>query len=185
MSDHLSCSRIGQIDLESNIGTVYNNESIQNTVKNIDYFLKSTNTDPNKFLVEHIPSYYLFKDSDHAPEEFLVEVAKKSNCHILLDLHNLYVDEINRKTNAEEVIKRIPKDSVKEIHLAGGSWYNGAYLDSHDHDLSKRVLELLEISLERFTPVLVNIEREARFTKLEKVLKDLEKIKNICQKKST
>lgn len=184
VSDHLSCSRIGHIDLESNIGTVYNEQSILNTVQNINYFLKSTNTSSSKFLVEHIPSYYLFKKSNLTPEEFLIEVAKNSKCHILLDLHNLYVDEMNRKINAKEVIKRIPRDSVKEIHLAGGSWHKGAYLDSHDHELPKRVLELLEIALEKFTPILINLEREARFTRLERILKDLEKINNICQKKS-
>lgn len=185
ISDHLSCSRIGQVDLESNIGTVYNKESVANTVQNINYFLQTTRADPEIFLIEHIPAYYLFKESDLSPEEFMLKVIKRSRCHVLLDLHNLYVDEINRGTNAEEIIKSIPKEAVKEIHLAGGSWSNGAYLDSHDHDLSDRVFELLKVALDRFDPILINLERESRFSKLENVLMDLERIKKLCQIKKS
>ncbi len=184
VSDHLSCSRQGVIDLESNIGTVYNKESIKNTVRNIAYFLKNSKVDENKFLVEHIPSYYLFNDSEQLPEEFLLEIVSKSHCGLLLDLHNLYVDEINRGIDGAKVIESFPADSVKEIHLAGGSWVNKAYIDSHDNDIPERVFELLRIALNKFKPLLINLERESRFIKLENVLKDLERIKNICEKTS-
>ena len=184
VSDHLSCSRHGIIDLESNIGTIYNQESVSNTVRNIRYFIQTTNVDKKIFLVEHIPSYYLFKESDHLPEAFLNDVIKKSHCGLLLDLHNLYVDEINRGIDAEKVIESLPAESVKEIHLAGGSWINKAYLDSHDNDISSRVFELLAIALKKFSPRLINLERESRFTNLENVLTDLEKINNICKKVS-
>ncbi len=182
ISDHLSCSRMGNVDLESNIGTLYNQESVTNTVKNIKYFTETTNTDPKKFLVEHIPTYYMFKDSEQEPEAFVRNVIKKSHCGLLLDLHNMYVDELNRGIDAEKIIEALPAEAVKEIHLAGGSWMNKAYLDTHDHDISERVFHLLAIAMKKFNPMLINLERESRFTELENVLSDLEKIKNICKK---
>ncbi len=184
VSDHLSCSRQGVIDLESNIGTIYNKESIKNSVQNIAYFIKNSKVDKNKFLVEHIPSYYLFTDSEQLPEEFLIEIVSKSHCGLLLDLHNLYVDEINRGIDGAKVIESLPADSVKEIHLAGGAWINKAYVDSHDNDISERVFELLRIALNKFKPHLINLERESRFIRLKNVLKDLERINNICEKTS-
>ena len=180
VSDHLSCSFQDDIDLESNIGTIYNKTSVELTASNIKTFLRETRTQKANFLIEHIPNYYQFNESTMSPEEFCLAVLKKSGCGLLLDLHNLYVDEINRKVDAIDIIQSIPPNEVKEIHLAGGHWSGNAYLDTHDQDLPKRVLELLEVALDRFQPKIINLEREANFHQLETVLEDLERVRNVC-----
>jgi uncharacterized protein (UPF0276 family) len=180
VSDHLSCSVIESFDLESNIGTVYNPVSVDLTCANIRKLTQICGVPTKRFLVEHIPAYYQFKDSSLTPEEFCLRVLEKAGCGFLLDLHNLYTDELNRKTDAIEFLNRIPVDSVVEIHLAGGSWSGGAYLDNHDQNLPERVFELLEIALRRFNPLWINLEREGNFAHLEDVLEDLERIRSLC-----
>jgi uncharacterized protein (UPF0276 family) len=99
------------------------------------------------FLLEN-PAHY-FSDIPSDPEigdeiGLLHAVSKGSGCHLLLDLHNLYCNAINHKFDAREAIDRMPLDRVLEIHVAGGSWRDGFWMDAHNGRVPEPVWELLE-----------------------------------------
>jgi uncharacterized protein (UPF0276 family) len=94
---------------------------------------------------------YFKRRSDEIPDgEFFRAVAESADCGILLDLHNLYANEINGRQPVEEFLAAIPLERVWEVHLAGGMVRDGYYLDSHSgavedklFDLSKRIIARL------------------------------------------
>jgi uncharacterized protein (UPF0276 family) len=102
------------------------------------------------FLLEN-PAHY-FADLPADPEigneyGFLAAFTKKSDCYLLLDLHNLYCNAINHHFDAREVIDTLPLDRVIEIHVAGGSWRDGFWMDAHDGRVPEPVWKLLEYVL--------------------------------------
>ena len=102
------------------------------------------------FLLEN-PAHY-FRDLPTDPEignesGFLQAVTKNSGCYLLLDLHNLYCNAVNLHFDAQEVINRLPLDRVIEIHIAGGSWRDGFWMDAHDGRVPEPVWKLLEYVL--------------------------------------
>ena len=102
------------------------------------------------FLLEN-PAHY-FRDLPTDPEigsesGFLQAITKNSGCYLLLDLHNLYCNAVNLHFNAQEVINRLPLDRVIEIHVAGGSWRDGFWMDAHDGRVPEPVWKLLEYVL--------------------------------------
>jgi uncharacterized protein (UPF0276 family) len=102
------------------------------------------------FLLEN-PAHY-FSELPADPEigneyRFLSAFTEKSDCYLLLDLHNLYCNAVNHHFDARDVIDSLPLDRVIEIHVAGGSWRDGFWMDAHDGRVPEPVWELLEYVL--------------------------------------
>ncbi len=81
------------------------------------------------------------------PEElpdgvFFSAVAEAADCGILLDLHNLWTNEINGRDKVEHVLARLPLERVWEVHLAGGMEYQGHWLDAHSGAIPEEVIGL-------------------------------------------
>jgi uncharacterized protein (UPF0276 family) len=104
------------------------------------------------FLLEN-PAHYL-PDLPADPEiadEFglMARIVALSGCGQLLDLHNLHCNAINLGFDAMSALDRIRLDRVGEIHVAGGSWREGFYMDAHDGCVPEPVWDLLEQTLSR------------------------------------
>ncbi|HVO23998.1 MAG TPA: DUF692 family protein [Candidatus Margulisiibacteriota bacterium] len=104
------------------------------------------------FLLEN-PAHYLAKlpyDPAIGDEfELMKRITASGGCLQLLDLHNLYCNSVNHGFDAFEAIDRMNLDRVVEIHVAGGAWREGFWMDAHDGRVPKRVWELLEYTLPR------------------------------------
>jgi uncharacterized protein (UPF0276 family) len=104
------------------------------------------------FLLEN-PAHYL-ADLPADPEigdeiDFMNQITARSRCGQLLDLHNLYCNSVNHKFDAIAAIDRIALDRVVEIHVAGGSWRDGFWMDAHDGRVPPQVWDMLEYTLPR------------------------------------
>jgi uncharacterized protein len=102
------------------------------------------------FLLEN-PAHYLDK-LVYEPEigdEFglMTAIIEYGHCGQLLDLHNLYCNAINHGFDAFAAVERVNLDRVIEIHVAGGRWQDGYWMDSHDGRVPTPVWELLEHTL--------------------------------------
>ena len=86
---------------------------------------------------------YLRPRSDEIPDgEFVAGVVEMSDCGILLDLHNIYANELNGRQKVWEFLETIPLDRVWEIHLAGGFEFDGYWLDAHSGSIPERLFAL-------------------------------------------
>lgn len=104
------------------------------------------------FLLEN-PAHYLSDlpaDPEIGDEFGLMErIVTRSGCLQLLDLHNLHCNAINFGFSPSAALDRIRLDRVGEIHVAGGSWGDGFYMDAHDGRVPEEVWDLLEQTLSR------------------------------------
>jgi hypothetical protein len=104
------------------------------------------------FLLEN-PAHFLTR-LPHEPEigdevGLMAAITQHGNCGQLLDLHNLYCNAVNHGFDAFAAIDRITLDTVIEIHVAGGRWEDGYWMDTHDGRVPAPVWELLEYTLPR------------------------------------
>nr|WP_257644206.1 DUF692 domain-containing protein [Luteimonas salinisoli] len=74
--------------------------------------------------------------------DFLAEVAQRADCGLLLDLHNLWVNEQNGRQPARAALERLPLERVWEVHLAGGTRHRGYWLDAHSGPVADEVMAL-------------------------------------------
>jgi hypothetical protein len=133
---------------------------------------------------------YLRTRADEIPEgEFVAELVYRTNCGILLDLHNIYANDCNGRQTVGEFLKQIPLDRVWEIHLAGGFEWQGYWLDTLSgtiphklYDLSLQIVpnlpHLKAIIFEVFSSFLPTFG-------VDGVLDELERIKKLWELRRT
>jgi len=126
------------------------------------------------------PSHYLAFD-EHASDEvgFLVEIARRSGCALLLDVNNVHVSANNLHYRADEVIDAIPADLVAEIHLAGHgedpTLGAALLIDTHDAPVAPAVWALYERLVARIGPRPTLIERDEHIPPFEELLRERER----------
>ena len=127
-----------------------------------------------RISIENISSYIEFDDSVLPEHEFLVEVARRSGCGILLDINNIYVNARNHRTDAFLFIDSIPADLVTEFHLAGHSIQrfgdHELLIDTHNNRVCAEVWMLYRQAVRRFGRVPTLIEWDSDLPLLEVLL---------------
>lgn len=98
---------------------------------------------------------YLRPRPDDLPDgEFVAHVAEAADCGILLDLHNAWTNDRNGRQSIGDFIEQLPLERVWEVHLSGGHFHRGYWLDSHSGTIP---LDLLELA-SRIVPRLPNLK---------------------------
>lgn len=94
-------------------------------------------------LLENSAIYVEVPDGDMTEATFLNRLADTSGCGVLLDLHNLVVNEINLGWDARAYLDELELAHVVEVHVAGGEMLGAWYTDAHSGACPERVWELL------------------------------------------
>ena len=111
-----------------------------------------------EILVENVSSYLTFPESTMAESEFVVEVAVRSGCSLLVDVNNIYVNARNHGGDADAYLAAIPRALVAEIHLAGFDASGSCLIDTHGAPVAAEVWALYERAVRRFGRVPTLIE---------------------------
>jgi len=98
---------------------------------------------------------YLRPRADELPDgEFVARVAEAADCGILLDLHNIWTNDRNGRQPLGDYLDQLPLERVWELHLAGGYYHRGYWLDAHSGVVPDALLELAI----RLAPRLTNLK---------------------------
>jgi len=116
-----------------------------------------------RLLIEN-PSAYLALDHDWDEVDFLVELARRSGCGLLIDVNNVHVSAHNMGGDADVWIDRVPADLVGEIHVAGHrpdpNIGPALLIDSHDAPVDAAVWALHARLVDRIGPRPTLLERD-------------------------
>ncbi len=127
-----------------------------------------------RILLENASSYVTFRDSNMSEWEFLARVAEDADCLILLDVNNVYVSGRNHGFDALAYLDAMPRERVRQIHLAGHTDYGDQVIDTHDAPVVADVWQLYHHAVERFGPLPTMIERDDHIPPLDELLTELD-----------
>lgn len=111
------------------------------------------------------PTHYLdFAEHELGEVEFMVEIARRSGCALLLDVNNVFVGARNLGFDAAAVIDAFPGELIDEVHLAGHHadpvLGERLLIDSHDAPVAPAVWTLYQRLIARTGPLPTLIERD-------------------------
>jgi uncharacterized protein (UPF0276 family) len=133
-------------------------------------------------LIENVSSYLTFADSTMSEWDFLVAVARRSGCGILLDINNIYVSACNHRFDAKTYIDAIPADLVGEMHLAGFDHCDDFLIDTHGQPVHAPVWDLYAYALERLGPKPTLIEWDTDIPALAVLQREAAKAERLLQR---
>mgnify|MGYP006159301219 CR=1 FL=1 len=125
-------------------------------------------------------SYYAAPDQKMSESQFITAVLEESDCSLLLDVNNIYVNSINHNYNASEFLQSLPLTRVKYMHVAGHfDEADDLKVDTHGEDVVESVWELLAEAY-KFCGVLPTLlERDFNIPPLVELMSEVEHIRNI------
>jgi len=126
-------------------------------------------------LVENLSTYLEFAASEMTEGEFIAELVRRTGCGVLLDVNNLFVNEMNHGADARMTLRAIPSGCVEEIHLAGHLVTEHCLIDHHGARVADAVWELFDAALERFGAVPSLIEWDTDIPVLDVLLEEAAK----------
>ncbi len=132
-----------------------------------------------QMLIENISAYIDFAESEISEARFLTELAERTGCGLLLDVNNLYVNQINLGRDAKETLQSIPAKHIQEIHLAGFEQKEGFVIDAHNHCVADEVWELYQEALSLTGPVATLIEWDHDLPELDVLLGEVNKAQHL------
>ena len=172
VSEHLCWSSAGAQHFNDLLPLPCNDAAIQQAATRISRVQDRLR---RPILIENVSSYLTFADSTMAEWDFLVAVAERSGCGILLDINNIYVSASNHGFDAKTYIDAIAADRVGEMHLAGFDHCDDFLIDTHGQPVHAPVWDLYAYALERLGPKPTLIEWDTNIPALAVLQGEAEK----------
>ena len=123
-------------------------------------------------------SYYAAPGQQMSESDFIAAVARESDCGLLLDVNNVYVNSINHRYDPLGFIDGLPLERVSYLHIAGH--YEEAEdlrVDTHGSDVIDPVWTLLDEVYQRCGPVPTLLERDFNFPPMSELLAEVAQIR--------
>ena len=123
-------------------------------------------------------SYYAQPHNEMTESAFIRAVLEESNCELLLDVNNIYVNSINHNYDPIEFLDSLPLERTRYIHIAGH--YDEAHdlkVDTHGADVIDPVWALLAQAYQRLGPVPTLLERDFNLPPLPELLQEVEQVR--------
>ena len=178
VSEHVCWGRAGDRHFNDLLPMPYTREALALMVERVDAL---QNRLGRRILVENVSSYLAYAHDELSEVEFLVELARRSGCGLLLDVNNLYVNAVNHGFDPQAFITALPLERVMQIHLAGHEWVHDVIIDTHGAAMLDAVLDLYAFTLARTGPVTTLVEWDNAIPPLEVLLAENDRVRARAQ----
>lgn len=124
------------------------------------------------------PSFYCALMQDISELEFISLVLEESDCLLLLDVNNVYVNSINHHYDAQAFIRGLPGERIAYAHIAGHlRTENGLLIDTHGERVADPVWDLLAYAYQTHGVFPTLLERDENIPELDVVLEEVRLIR--------
>jgi uncharacterized protein (UPF0276 family) len=163
VSDHLSWSTLNGDKMPDLLPVPMTADSLRHFVRSVELVQERLG---RSILIENPSRLLSLREDSYDECEFLIELARRSGCGLLIDVNNILVGATNLGFDPETYVDQIAAAFVGEIHIAGHLVEvdpdDGALtaIDDHGSPVSEKCWQLLERLLDRTGPRPVLLERD-------------------------
>ncbi len=179
-SEHLSFAKCDNAHLYDLFPIPFREDAVKHIVKKIKQvqdFLE------RPFVMENV-SYYTPVAAEMEESTFINSILTESNCQLLLDVNNVFVNGFNHHYEPKKFIESLHLDKVAYIHMAGHEQVSpDLIIDTHGEAIIEDVYELFEWTIDKIKPVPVLLERDFNIPEMDELNGELNRLKSITNQK--
>lgn len=178
-SEHLSYSKCDNAHLYDLLPIPFRQDAVDHIVERI----KIVQDALERPLVLENVSYYTPVAAEMTEVEFINAIVRESDCKLLLDVNNVFVNAHNHQYEARQFIDAMPLDSVAYMHMAGHKQIQpDLIIDTHGSAIIDPVYELFDYTTARTKPVPVLLERDFNIPEMHELDGELSRMREIASK---
>src|SRR5215213_5571455 len=127
-SDHLCFTKSGGVKIGHLAPVPYTNEAVRVFVRNISKVKARIKT---PLILENISYLVRFPSSEMPESAFIKTILEETDCGLLLDVTNLYINSQNFGLDWREFLDEIPLNRVTQLHFVGSHKQGRRLIDAH------------------------------------------------------
>jgi uncharacterized protein (UPF0276 family) len=178
VSDHIAFVRAGGLEAGHLLPVPRSREALAVVAANVRAAQAAL---PVPLAVENVAALLGWPDDELTDGQFLAELVERTGVRLLLDVANLYTNQINLGLDPVAALTELPLDAVAYLHVAGGVVRDGLWHDTHAHPVTAAVLDLLAAVCVRASVPGVLLERDAGYPSDGELAAELAAIRRVVQ----
>ncbi|MEV0380712.1 DUF692 domain-containing protein [Nonomuraea sp. NPDC050643] len=155
VSEHLAFVRGGGVEAGHLLPVPRTRESLKVVTENVR---RAQDALPVPLALENVAAIFGWPDDELTEAEFLAELVAATGVGLLIDVANLYTNQVNLGLPAVAALDALPLEHLAYVHVAGGYERHGIWHDTHTTAAPQPVLDLLTELCARATPPGVLLE---------------------------
>ncbi len=179
-SDHLCYTKSGGVKIGHLAPVPYTNEAIKVFIKNISQVKNRIKT---PLILENITYLVQFPSSEMSEAEFIKTILKETDCGLLLDVTNLYINSQNFGFDWRKFLDEIPLERVVQLHFVGSHKNGKRLIDAHANRTEFEIWQVFSEVCARCNIIGAVLERDENFPPFNEILDELDEARRLFETK--
>jgi uncharacterized protein len=181
-SDHLCFTKSGGVNIGHLAPVPYTNEVLKVFVKNIT---KVKNRIRTPLILENITYLVQFPSSEMSESKFIKTILEETDCGLLLDITNLYINSQNFEFDWRKFLDEIPLERVVQLHFVGSQKHGKRLIDAHANKTEREIWEVFREVCARCDVKGAVLERDENFPPFNEILDELDEARRLFETEIT
>ncbi len=178
-SDHICWTKSGGIEIGHLSPVPFTYEALKVLVRNISMVKKRIKT---PLILENITYMFRYPFAEMDEAEFLKILLNETDCGLLLDVTNLYINSINHQFDWRKSLDKLPLERVVQLHFVGGHQHKIYLIDSHSYQTPNEIWEVFREVCSRADVKGAILERDGNFPHFSEILEELKTARTLSEK---
>lgn len=180
-SEHLCFTKSGGKEIGHLAPVPYTNEAVKVFVKNISRVKAKINA---PLILENITYNVRFPSSEMSETKFIRTILEETDCGLLLDITNLYINSVNHNFDWREFLDDLPPERIVQLHFVGAHRHGNHLIDAHAHRTGEEIWNVFREVCVRCDIKGAILERDENLPPFAEILEEIEAAKRIFSDQS-
>jgi len=177
-SDHICFTKSGGVEIGHLAPVPYTTEAVKVFVRNISRVKAKINT---PLILENITYNVRLPSSEMSEGEFITKILEETDCGLLLDITNLYINSKNFGYEWRAFLDELPLERVVQMHFVGAHKHNNRLIDAHAHKTGAEIWEVFREVCLRANVKGAILERDENFPPFAEILDEIQTARNLFE----
>ena len=177
-SDHLCFTKSGGVKIGHLAPVPYTKEAVKVFTRNIK---RVKNIIKTPFILENISYLVQFSSSEMSEAEFIRRILEETDCGLLLDVTNLYINSVNFGFDWRKFLDEIPLTRVVQLHFVGFNKRGKRLIDAHANQTEDEIWNVFREVCRRCDVKGAILERDEKFPPFAEILNELNTARTLME----
>jgi uncharacterized protein len=178
-SEHICFTKSGGVDIGHLAPVPLTRESLEVLKRNV-FRVKEFIKTP--LILENITYTLRFPFSEIDEAEFIGELIEETDCGLLLDVTNLYINSVNHQYDWREFLEKLPPERIVQLHFVGSHRHGDVLLDAHADRTEAEIWNVFREVCVKSNIKGAILERDENFPPFAEILEELAVAKSFLLK---